>query len=218
MKKTTKFLTLGILVLAISMHSCSKDGTDGPQGSQGPAGTTGMDGVDGVDGINGTNGVDGTNGTDGSDGVDGKDGKDGKDGNANVIYSNWLAPNWNFEDKPKSKMMRIPITEITRNELTNRTLVYMYMSQWGDPSVYTIPSSGRWSNVWYSFTFGSTIASWEGIMVSLVSTANVDLTEYQYTAPRGNRFRYVLVPQSLNTAKLDYSDYEAVKSFYNLPD
>lgn len=66
MKTTMKFFTYGLLVLALTFTSCSKDGDTGPIG---PAGTPGLNGTDGADG---------------ADGVDGIDGADGIDGNADV--------------------------------------------------------------------------------------------------------------------------------------
>jgi len=201
MKTTMNFLKMGLLVFAMVLTSCSaEDGEDGVTGPQGVAGTDGIDG------------------TDGADGQDGTDGTDGEDGNANVIYSEWLDANWNITDNATNKRMQISIAEISNTELRNKTLIYMYLRQFGTSSIYTMPSSGRWSNTWYSFTFGNNGADLDGILVALETTDGSDLTEFQYTAFRGNRFRYVLVPQESQTGKLDYSNYEAVKAFYNLPD
>jgi len=70
MKKVLKYFIFGMMAMAISMSSCSKDGETGPAG---PAG------------LAGTNGANGTDGTDGTDGTNGTDGADGTDGNANVV-------------------------------------------------------------------------------------------------------------------------------------
>jgi len=72
MKTRFKFLAYGLLAMALTVTSCTKEG---PQGPIGPTG---------VDGTNGTNGADGADGTNGADGTDGANGADGADGNANV--------------------------------------------------------------------------------------------------------------------------------------
>ncbi|WP_055394581.1 hypothetical protein [Flagellimonas eckloniae] len=207
MKKINGISKLLLLTVFIGLGGCSaEDGTDGLQGEQGIQGEQGEQGEQGIQGEQG------------EQGIQGEDGEDGEDGNANVIYSDWLDADWNSQDTPSSKIMRIPITEISQIELRNETLIYMYLRQWGTSSIYTMPSSGRWSDVFYSFTFGTNSVGFEGILVRLVTTDGGDLDELQYAAFRGNRFRYVIVPQSGQTSKLDYSNYEAVKAFYNLPD
>ena len=45
-----KFLSTGLIILAIALTSCSKDGEIGPIGPAGQDGTNGTDGIDGVDG------------------------------------------------------------------------------------------------------------------------------------------------------------------------
>jgi hypothetical protein len=63
MKTTIKFLTGGLLIIAMVLTACSKDGEAGAIGPQGVSGQDGQDGLNGVD---------------------------GEDGNANVIYSDWI--------------------------------------------------------------------------------------------------------------------------------
>lgn len=187
-------LAIGVLVLV----ACSaEDGETGPQGPQG---------IPGIDGQNG------------ADGIDGEDGADGQDGNANVIFSNWINADWNVQDDPRAKTMNMLITEVDNIELRNKTLVFVYLQQWGTSSIYPMPNAGRWSNTLYSYTFGNNGITLNGITVTLVSTDGVDLTEFQYSGSRGNRFRYVLIPESAQSGKLDYYNYEAVKAFYNLPE
>lgn len=207
MKKLNLLGIVGLVFCVSIFFGCSaedgEDGAIGPQGAQGEQGPTGAQGEQGEQG---------------PPGEDGQDGSDGQDGNANVIFSNWIAADWNVQDDPRSKAMNLLITEIDNIELRNRTLVYVYLQQWGTSSIYPMPNAGRWSNTWYSFTFGNNGVTLNGITISLLSTNGVDLTEFQYSGSRGNRFRYVLIPESAQTGKLDYSNYEAVKAFYNLPD
>ena len=181
-----------ILIFSISFTACSgSDGIDGAIGPQGPAG------VNGENGINGENGV---------------------DGNANVIASNWLDTNWNLTDDPTNKVMQISITEISQDALRDNTLVMVYLMQYGTSSIYTLPSAGRWSNTWYSFTFGSNSLNYDGIIITLKSTDGVALTEYQSTANRGNRFRYILIPANTASGKssINYSNYNEVIKYYGL--
>ena len=187
-----------ILIFSIGIIACSgSDGTDGVIGPQGPAG------------------IDGSNG---SDGLDGSNGLDGLDGNANVIASNWLDADWNLTDDPTLKEMQISISEISNTDLRDNTLVMVYLKQYGISSIYTMPSAGRWTNTWYSFTFGKNTTGREGIVIYLKSTDGVALTELQEAGLRGNSFRYILIPTSTtsNKSTLDYSNYNEIVNYYGL--
>ena len=109
MKTTLKFLSTGLIVLAMTMASCSSDdieglqgaigpqgeqGIQGPEGPQGPAGEDGEalgvpgppgeegeTGATGPQGDTGPAGPAGADGADGTNGTDGADGADGTDGN-----------------------------------------------------------------------------------------------------------------------------------------
>jgi len=181
-----------ILIFSIGIISCSgSDGIDGAIGPQGPAGTNGQNGADGQNGV---------------------------DGNANVIASSWLDADWNLTDDPTIKVMRIPITEVSQFDLSNNTLVMVYFKQYGTSSIYTMPSAGRWTNTWYSFTFGDNSLNYDGIIITLKSTDGIALTEYQATAFRGNKFRYILIPTNTDSGKssIDYSNYNEVIKQYEL--
>lgn len=212
MKNFSLIKSVGLFVCMLFLSCSAEDGAEGAIGPQGPQGEQGLQGEQGAQGPQGEQGPQG------ADGQNGSDGQDGEDGNANVIFSDWMDANWDINDGPQSKTMRIAITEISNIELRNKTLVFMYLKQWGTSSIYAMPSPGRWSNTLYSFTFGANSVSFDGIIVRLESTNGVDLTELQYAGSRGNEFRYVLIPESAQSGKLDYSNYEAVKAFYNIPD
>lgn len=199
--KRSNILKLVILLGGMMLFSCSaEDGEIGPQGPQGPQGEQGLQGEPGPQG------------------EQGPAGEDGEDGNANVIYSNWIPADWNSLDLPRLKEMEIAIADLDQFELEDKTLVFMYFTQWGDGRVHVMPSSGRWSNTWYSFTFGTISLTEIGLRVVLESTNGVDLEERQYSGARNNDFRYVIVPESAQSGKLDYTDYQEVKAYYNLPD
>ncbi len=169
-------------------------------------------------GIIACSGSDGTDGINGIDGAVGLQGPAGEDGDANVITSNWLDVDWNITDDPTNKVMRIPITEISQDILRDNTLVMVYLRQWGTSSIYTLPSAGRWSNTWYSFTFGDNSLNYDGIIITLKSTDGVALTEYQATAFRGNKVRFILIPANTASSKssIDYSNYNEVVKYYSL--
>ncbi len=192
MKKLTTILMVAVIAI---MASCSKEGDVGPQGPQGPTGANGANGLQGPKGDTGT---------------------------ANVIYSNWIDANWNVTNNTTSKTMLIPIDEslISYSDLTNKAIVMMYLKQYGTSSIYTMPSAGRWSNTEYDFTFGNNSVGFKGILVNLVSTNGVALTEFQETAFRGNRFRYVIIKGSILGGRLKNPrnmTYDEVCAIYNIP-
>lgn len=94
MKTSMKFFGSIVLIFALVMASCSKDGDVGPigpagaigeQGISGPAGPAGPAGQDGEAlGVPGPRGEQGRPGADGEDGATGPKGENGEDGNANV--------------------------------------------------------------------------------------------------------------------------------------
>lgn len=164
---------------------------------------------------------DGRDGAPGVQGIAGQDGVDGEDGNAKVVTSAWLDANWNSIDVGTRKRMRIIPTElgVSTADLRDKYVVMVYLRQCGISYVYSMPSSGRWNNALYSFSFASNIAETSGLLITLESTDNVDLTEYQYDAARGNRFRYVLIPANMGARyalELENMSYEAVVDHFSL--
>jgi hypothetical protein len=202
MKNLSNFTLLFISVLFFGIViSCSKEGTTGPQG---PKGDTGAQGPAGTNGTNGATGETGATGT------------------ANVMYSNWIGVNWNKVDNPTSKTMQIVVdpTKISDNDLKNKALVLMYLKQYGTSSIYTMPTSGRWTNTEYSFTYGNNSAGFNGILVELKSTDGVALTEYQSTALRGNSVRYVIINGAISlrlSKPISQMSYDEVCETFNIP-
>ncbi|SFN99562.1 Collagen triple helix repeat-containing protein [Bizionia echini] len=200
MMSKTKFVLLALFV-AFSFSCSPEDGADG---------------ADGAPGIQGEQGPAGTNGT---DGANGEDGEDGEDGNANVISSQWLSANWNESDTDTEKIMRITPEQIglSNSALTNNSLIIIYLKQYGTSNIYTLPSSGRWNNAWYSFTFGNNQSTFTGIRIKLESTNGATLTEYQHAGFRGNSFRYVIIPAT-NKNQIDFTKmtYEDTMSHFGL--
>lgn len=97
MKTTMKFLLFGMMAIAISISSCSKDGATGAAGPAGIAGINGQDGADGTDGTNGS---------------------DGADGNANV-------QTFTFDTSSLSgEFFNLAFTELTQEVLDNDALLF----------------------------------------------------------------------------------------------
>ncbi|MBD2755365.1 hypothetical protein [Spirosoma validum] len=192
MKLLRNHTLLLISTLLLGLTACK-----GPQGDPGPKGDTGATGQTGAAGQTGATGATGT---------------------ANVIYSDWINADWSLYDRPQLKQMKIIVPAINSTSIA-KDAVLMYCKQFGTSSVYPLPSFGRWGNVWYSFEIAN--FTFNGLIVEVKSTDGHVLDEYETTALRGNRFRYVIIPGSIRAgrkAAVDYSNYEEVKKAYNLPD
>lgn len=177
------------------------EGPEGPQGPEGPIGPQGEQGPEGPQG---------------------PAGEDGEEGNANVIYSDWMDANWNYVDESQKKVMRVEIDQLDYNDLRNNTLVLVYVTNFGDSTVYPLPGSGRWSPqaILYSFGFGSNIDVRRGLRISVESLDGTDLREIEYSADEGTRFRYILVPGGI-PAKIQesfFEDYSAVAEYFGIPE
>ncbi|MBN2486149.1 MAG: hypothetical protein JXB34_09265 [Bacteroidales bacterium] len=148
-------------------------------------------------------------------------------GTANVMYSAWIGADWNIQNHATLKGMSIPVNQLSNNVQRDRCLVVVYQKQYGTGQIYPMPGSGRWSNVWYQYSFGGTSSGFtQKIYITLVSTDGTDLTEYQYSAVRGNYFRYVLIPgevlnpASINKQKENFApnlmDYQETSKYFGL--
>lgn len=204
--KSSLFLALGIILINTS---CSKDGDVGPIGPEGPQGEQGIQGEQGPEGPQGPAGE------------DGQDGEDGKDGNANVYFSERFYPDWNDIDTPRYKRMIITNSEFSRVH-SSGVAVFVYWST-NNGTTLILPKH-------YYNSDGTLRLSREYLL-----RGNDELwletrkygsdfedreTEGQVGSIVYNRIRYIMVPaQNLSSkVSLDYSDYEAVKKFYNIMD
>ena len=165
-------------------------------------------------------GPEGPLGPQGEQGPEGPQGPQGEPGTTNVIYSEWLDADWNYIDDSQRKVMRIPIDQIEYFALRDNSLVMVYVTNFGDSSIYPLPGSARWDEeeILYSFRFGDNQDPQEGILISVESLDETDLREIEYSAEDGTRFRYVLIPGG-QQAKLPadfFKDYHAVAEYYNL--
>jgi hypothetical protein len=148
-------------------------------------------------GVAGANGANGATGAAGAIGGTGATGATGATGTANVIYSDWA--NVTFTGSGTSWAGKITAPKITQ-DILDKGLVKAY------------------------FKFGN--ATYEGNYVNTPSGASMyyfttlGLVNIQATFAANYPWRYIIVPGGVGArrAAVDYSDYEAVKKFYNIPD
>jgi hypothetical protein len=211
MKNYLKILTAGLLISQILLNSCK-----GPAGDPGPAGKDGNPGTDGKAGAAGGQGVAGAAGATGT---------------ANVIYGNWVNQN-NTEywyklsgSLPKSNFayssnenygwgsnFAAPITQ----DILDKGLIYVYAKyekMYEDKKVYLLPTTILTLNRMEAYTGLNRI-----YLANIFPTSNVGSVYQPAFYP--SQFRYVIIPGSINGRKpaIDFSDYNAVKAYYNLKD
>ncbi len=212
MKTITKFLSVAsIVAMFIFLDACKAEKGDlgpigpiGPTGANGAIGATGANGTIGATGATGATGTTGAKGDKGDKGDTGATGATGATGTANVQYSDWI-PFTLTGTQSSNGTTNIILPKITQ-EVLDKYLIFSYIkfniSNW----VYSLPLSfpsggGKDETVAVRYYLGN-------VMI----TSNVT---YNNTS-----FRYVLVPGGVPTgrkAAVDYTDYEAVKKYYNLP-
>ncbi len=152
MKNSMKLFGFFFLALTLSLMSCK-----GEDGSIGPAGAAGTNGVDGADG---------------------QDGRDGADGNANIITSDWFAPDWSSTNSTFGGSNQ-EAPEITQ-EVLDKAAIFVYSRESGS-TVYLVP---------YSFNATTTV----NMSASLSRIRVWFSSETPYTPPAGIVFRYVIIP------------------------
>ncbi|TLP80276.1 collagen-like protein [Maribacter sp. ACAM166] len=211
MKTTMKFFIYGLLIIALVLTSCSKDGD---------AGSTGTAGIAGVDGTNGTDGVDGTNGT---DGVDGANGEDGANGNANVETTVFLNPTWST-----SGLMTLQVPGITQDAFDYYLILgfvkegSIWYSANGNQAVggyykgyYDI---GRYFIRAYDFNdvIDQTRPTIPEAKVIIIEPSNVILQSGNgKNASTPSNFRKIILAKLLH-AGVDINDYNAVRNYFNI--
>ncbi len=208
LKLATKIILAVTLITGFG--SCSpEDGEIGPQGPQGEQGSAGPAGPQGPQG---------------PAGQDGADGQDGEDGNAEVYYSDWIPANFTGSSTT-SKFMTIdfPASVPSASSVSNTHIILIYFTGYGDGNVYLLPVL-NFRGAPFTAGFGSGSAASGDINITARSTSSSALSEFAISPDRGNRFRYVIIPPTVNVKskegknKLDYSDYEAVKRYFDITD
>lgn len=206
-----KFILPLTALLTASMILFSCEGDTGPEGPQGPKGDTGEQGPPGPTGATGSQGPAGATGA---------TGPQGPAGTANVIYSAWTAfpaaasqlttsafsVNYRYFSVSSSRFSQavldngLVLVYIKFAGTTGIATLLPYYSPSGENQYEPILSAGKLDIRWYK--------------PNSMSTAPA-------TLPTSNQYRYIIIPGGTavrRNAAVDYSDYEAVKKYYNLSD
>jgi hypothetical protein len=204
-------------MLLMAMAIIFMDACKGEKGDVGPSGTAG---VAGPTGANGATGVAGPTGT------------------ANVVYGTWQDMNntnfWyklgtantggdnngggtynTFQGRGWGCDINAPITQ----DILDKGQVFVYakwQNGYSDKRVFQLPIAfwGNWAQ--------QTNILLNKIYIQTIYDANAQTVPSTYN-PTGflNQFRYIIIPGGVaggRKANVDYSDYEAVKKAYNIPD
>ncbi|WP_422079384.1 sterol desaturase family protein [Ulvibacterium sp.] len=193
-----------LLILCFSV-SCSKDEIEGPQGPVGAQGSQGEQGPQGEQG---------------EQGEPGQDGADGKDGNAEVFYSSWIPADFQGSSTSlKHMQIDFPSELPSAAGIRSTHTILVFFSGYGDGNSYLLPVL-NFRGAQFTYGYGSGTVTTGDISIRAQALSG-DLTQFQISPARGNKFRYVIIPPSIKIqgkSLLDYSNYEAVKKFYAIPD
>lgn len=191
MKTTIKFLASGLMILALTITSCSQDSVTGDIGPIGPKGDQGIQGEKGEPGTNG---------------------EDGEDGNAIVLASDWFP--LTFEKTLVSGLAHFnsdkAVPEITAEIVEGGTvLVYGRLNGYTD-RVWPRDKVAQFPITLMYNSLGNTQIN---IYKALISEGNIqfNITEnYDIHDGQGpaNRFRYVIVPSNMTSGKSPRPDFK----------
>jgi hypothetical protein len=179
----------------------------------------------GEDGAVGPAGAKGDTGAQGAAGAQGAQGDKGDAGTANVIYSEWLpipAPQATTSLRKNYQFLAPKITQ----EIVDKGHVYGYLKH-SNGGVHLLPYADSYlvnaDQHFGSFLNTLTMSAgritlnqdWITPGAATPSYANATTIVGGYT-----NFRYVIIlgGAAARVASVDYTDYESVKKYYNLPD
>lgn len=188
------------------------------EGPQGPAGPEGAQGEQGVAGNTGPEGVTGPRGAAGPKGEKGDKGDRGPTGTANVIYSDWMDVEWEYEGDRLTNVMIFHDKHITRS-MIDKGVIIMYLgieNIYGIRYVYTLP----WESGNERFTFGASQGGSDDGVLAL-DVESIDGTT-PIGDPGGYQVRYVLIPGGVYdpfaTPLRKANDYHALCTYYGIPE
>lgn len=196
--KTIKYL---LFTAILAFAGCADDGEPGPKGDKGDAGEQGLQGPQG------------------------EPGEQGEPGTANVMYSEWMDADWNFSDGTTYKAMRVQEPACTDSFNNNGGIVLFYF-RFQDNVVFQMPHT-NYNDQIYKQGYPVFFSDAGEVRFSIQSTDGSALTSQESygTAPYLLQFKYVLIPGGVPltpsgrvNAPVDFSDYNAVKSYYNIHD
>lgn len=149
----------------------------------------------------------------GAQGPQGPEGPEGKPGAANVIYSPWMDVDWNGIDEPTYKTMRMDEPQVTSDFLENGgTVLYYIRQKTTDFEVVLALPYLSGSTYAYGVTQINEGQSRVGIIATTLDGSSLPpdfFSEFQ--------FRYVLIPGGVIANGRVSTDYEIIKSRYNIP-
>ncbi len=183
-----KALRVILLLAIVGFAGCSKDGEPGPQGPKGDQGEQGTQGEQGLQGEPGT---------------------------ANVMYSEWITPEW--YESSANYLIWYQTDENMTEDIVDKGMVHIYYKDNTYNHVRTLtnpPADVSFTVILRKYTSSSEYTIYLGAYSADASDLETLETNY--------KFRYVLVPGAVLTggrkADLDYENYEAVKAHFGIPD
>lgn len=191
MKTTIKIFSSAIIMATILLMNACK----GPQGDVGPQGPKGDTGATGATGATGPAGPKGDTGATGGGG--------GNTTSSNIYYSDWLTVTFVGSSDNYSATINAP--KITQ-EILNKGTVLTYA--WSNITGNVIPLP-------YAAINGTTRTTVVYTLGKVLLGATFDASAQKY--------RYIIIPPGTNIgsgrkSSVDYSNYEAVKAYFNLND
>lgn len=201
MKSLRLMVTLLFISMAGVFTACEKEGPIGPQGEQGVRGEKGDQGKKGdrgEKGDRGNTGPAGPRGATGPRGPRGATGPQGPPGAVNIMYSDWLDPNWNRSNTSSRKLHHFSVPELTSAFLDNGGVVLIYIRiaiVVNAPEVSLIP---RQTVILNANVYSSVLPELKS--VSIMVTKGDALTIPQ--ALDKAEFKYVLIPGGVDISAL----------------
>ena len=202
-------------------------GPPGPQGEAGPQGPSGSPGEQGPPGATGPAGPPGTPGPQGPQGPagpagpPGSQGPQGEPGTANVFYSNWAGFNTdNWSGLVAFLFQNRRIYTVSENRITDAILdrgAVMVYVKFANSSDIVQPLPIYQSITQLKNQHMAHFIQQNRILITLYNDDRSD----PGTIGSINSYRYVIIPGGTPTgrnAPVDLNDYEAVKTYYNIPD
>lgn len=151
----------------------------------------------------------------------GDDGAKGDTGTANVMYSPWLDVTFEPDTDANGDTViwygTIDAPKITKAILDSGSVkVYFNVNTAAEPAVFPLPISD-----FYSFAFITQLGVY--FQVGKIEMY-CDLDASSFTTTTGNQkawqYRYIIIPGGVPTGRsaINWNNYEAVKTYYNIPD
>ncbi|MEC3881496.1 hypothetical protein [Parapedobacter sp. 10938] len=211
MKPLRIILTLLAFSVAATFTACEKEGPTGPQGEQGTAGPQGERGEQGAQGdrgpkgdkgdqgdagpagprgATGAQGPRGATGAQGPRGATGPAGPQGPPGTANVMYSDWINPDWNRANTPDRKLHHFNIPELTPDFLNNGGIALVYIRieiAINSPEVSLIP---RQTTILNANVYSAILPRLRSISIMMTKGDALTIPP----ALNDAEFKYVLIP------------------------